>query len=77
MTGKRGRPRTGPELVGLGTVSVPAEVAEAIDLLVASSGELSKSGFIRQALLAGLAPYALVSPAMAAALPTPYERSAR
>ncbi|MDH6237901.1 hypothetical protein [Cryobacterium sp. CG_9.6] len=49
---------------------VPAEVSAAIDSLVALSGGTSKATFVRQALLAGLQPYGLVYPEVAAALAT-------
>lgn len=48
--------------------TVPREVDAAINSLVAVSGGVSKSTFIRQALLAGLHHYAIVSPEMANAL---------
>lgn len=47
---------------------VPHEVNAAIDSLVALSGGTSKATFVRQALLAGLRPYGLVYPEVAAAL---------
>jgi hypothetical protein len=53
--------------VKVGT-QIPTEVDAAIDSLVALSGGISKATFIRQALLAGLQPYALVSPELADAL---------
>ncbi|WP_146067706.1 hypothetical protein [Cryobacterium sp. M25] len=49
---------------------VPREVSAAIDSLVAMSGGTSKATFVRQALLAGLEPYGLVYPEVAAALAT-------
>lgn len=54
--------------------SVPAELAAAIDSLVGMTGT-SKATFMRQVIFAGLAPYALLSPDLAASLPaSPYER---
>lgn len=49
---------------------VPPEVDAAITSLVALSGGTSKATFVRQALLAGLQPYGLVYPEVAAALAT-------
>lgn len=48
--------------------TIPTEVDAAINSLVAMSGGISKSTFIRQALLAGLQPYAITSPEIAGAL---------
>lgn len=75
MSATRGRPKAATDLVSLGTVSVARDVCEAIDSLVGLSGGVSKTAFVRAALLAGLQPYTLISPELAAALrPTPYER---
>ncbi|SDK71597.1 hypothetical protein SAMN05216282_11143 [Cryobacterium psychrotolerans] len=49
---------------------VPREVNAAIESLVAMSGGTSKATFVRQALLAGLQPYGLVYPEVAAAFAT-------
>jgi hypothetical protein len=77
MQEERGRPARVAEMVSLGRVRVPREVSDAIDTLVAMSGGTSKATFIRQALLAGLRPYALISPELEAALPLTayYERN--
>jgi hypothetical protein len=54
--------------------TVPREISNAIDTLVAASG-VSKYAFLRQVLIAGLQPYAITNPDLAAALqPTTYER---
>jgi hypothetical protein len=56
-------------------VTVPRDLPAVVESLAALSG-MSQAPFLRHALFAGLAPYALVSPELAAALPTPqpYER---
>jgi hypothetical protein len=51
-------------------LTVPSEVDAAIETLVAMSGGTSKATFVRQALLAGLEPYDLVHPDVAATLVT-------
>lgn len=62
------RPRVLPAGGVVVKAQVPAEVDAAIDGLVAASGGVSKATFVRQALLAGLQPYALFSPDLAQAL---------
>lgn len=47
--------------------TVPQEVNEVIDSLVAASG-VSKATFVRQALFAGLEPYGLMRPELTAEL---------
>lgn len=64
------RPRVLPTDSVLVKTEVPAEVGAAIDALVAVSGGVSKGTFLRHALLAGLQPYAIVNPDIAAALAT-------
>lgn len=55
-------------------IQVPAELAKAISSLAAAAG-LSKAAFTRQVLIAGLQPFALTDPGLAAALePTTYSR---
>ena len=48
---------------------VPAGVGAALDAVVATTGA-SRATVLRQVIVAGLRPYALVSPDVAAALPT-------
>lgn len=67
------RPKHLPESVDVRT-QVPVEMANAIASLAAAAG-LSKSAFTRQVLIAGLQPFALTDPGLAAALePTTYSR---
>lgn len=75
MTRPNHRPTVLPDSVEVRT-SVPRDVAAAIAALAEASG-VSKATFLRQVLLAGIQPYALVDPALASALrPTSYNRGA-
>lgn len=77
MRNAGGRPRAVQDAVRIG-LTIPRDVDAAIDTLVAASGGVSKATFVRQALLAGLTPYGLVSAEMAAALtPTTYRERNR
>lgn len=68
-----GRPKViDGEIVEVRT-GVPREIANAIDAVVAGSGGMSRATVLRQIIVAGLRPYAVVSPEVAAALaPTQY-----
>lgn len=78
MSRGRGRPKAEVVLVDLGHVSVPCEVAEAVNALVGSSGGVSKTTFVRQALLVGLQTLGVIPSDSVAAVPTtPYERKNR
>lgn len=67
MANAGGRSKVIEDAVRIG-LTIPAEVDDAINALVAMSGGVSKATFVRQALLAGLHPYGLVSPDIAKAL---------
>lgn len=67
------RPKVFEDAVRVET-TVPREMGEAIDTLVAASG-VSKYAFLRQVLATGLEPFAMTNPELASALrPTTYER---
>ena len=62
--------KRGPQAKGYVEIrtTIPPELDEVINSLVAVSGGVSKATFVRQALLAGLAPYGLIRPEIAEAL---------
>ncbi|MCM3503021.1 hypothetical protein M3667_14205 [Microbacterium sp. P26] len=74
MAIKRGRPAVIQDGVYVKTF-IPANVDDAINSLVATSGGVSKSTLLRQALLLGLHALDVIPAQAVASIPTiPYER---
>lgn len=69
MTNPNHRPKVLPEDVVRVETSVPVATGEAIDLL-ATISRTNKRTVLRGLIHAGLEPYRLISPEIAAALPT-------
>lgn len=73
MSAQRGRPKVIEGETVEVRAGVPREIANAIDAVVAGSGGMSRATVLRQIIVAGLQPFAVISPEVAAALtPTPY-----
>lgn len=62
-------------MVPLGSMTVPAEVDDAINRLRVASGGLSRTAVVRQVLLVGFQALGVIEPSVAESVqPTPYER---
>ncbi len=73
MSAQRGRPKVIEGETIEVRAGVPREIANAIDAVVAGSGGISRATVLRQIIVAGLQPYAVISPEVTVALsPTQY-----